>query len=270
MTADATLPESAIPLWDDPPLHDASLGQTEPHLAPYLLPGPNRPCMIVCPGGGYRILADHEGEPVAMWLNELGISALVLNYRVYPYQFPTAFIDAQRAVRFARAYAADWNIDTARIGLLGFSAGGHLSAHVGTCHRRVHTPPTDAIDALSARPNALVLAYPVISPHLLDDADLAADLVPDTVEDPDEVCLDRQVSPDTPPSFLWHTADDAGVPVRNSLRFADVLASEGVPFALHVFPQGEHGLGLAPDHPVVSQWTLLCAAWLRGTWSLPA
>lgn len=259
----------AISLWEDPPLFDPSFEQTVPHLVPYLLPGSNQPCVIVCPGGGYRQLAEHEGAPAAIWLNTLGISAFVLTYRVFPHRFPTAFLDAQRAVRLARFHAMAWGVDPNRIGLLGFSAGAHLSAHAGTCHHREYVPPADAVDRLSARPDALILAYPVISPDLIPDRKLVSDLVPDTATNTDDIYLDKQVSSQTPPCFLWHTADDEDVPVENSLRFARLLAAHGVPFALHVFPEGGHGLGLAEGEPLAAQWTVLCGTWLGNLWSLP-
>lgn len=257
---------SSIPLWDDPPFFDEGHGQAAPHLVPFLLPGPNRPCVVVCPGGGYRGLAEHEGEPVARWLNELGYSALVLMYRVFPYQHPVAFVDGRRAVRLLRAKAADLGIDHARIAMLGFSAGGHLAAHVGTCFAKPHAPYTDEIDTLSGRPDALILCYPVISPEYVQPLDLADDLVPDDHEDPDEVRLERQVSAETPPSFLWHTADDPVVHVLNVLRFAEALRRYNVEFALHVFPRGGHGVGLARNHPDVSAWTGMCARWLESLW----
>ena len=204
---------------------------------------------------------------MARWLNELGYSALVLMYRVFPYQHPVAFLDGQRAVRLLRAKAADLGIDHARIAMLGFSAGGHLSAHVGTCFARKHAPQTDVIDRLSGRPNALILCYPVISPEFVEPVDLADDLVPQDSDDPDEVRLERQVTAETPPSFIWHTADDSVVHVLNALRFAEALRRHNVDFALHVYPRGVHGLGLAAEHPEVSAWTGICANWLQSLWA---
>ena len=255
-----------IPLWEQEiPGYDPSLEQGIPGLTPYLLKGDgSRAAVIVCPGGGYYMRAPHEGEPVALWLNTLGISAFVLNYRVHPYGHPYPMLDGQRSVRLVRARAAEFGIDPKRIGMLGFSAGGHLTATVGTHFDGGVPQGEDLIDQHSSRPDALVLCYPAISFqshfHLGSKEALLG-------TDPPEALIqylsnETQVRVDTPPAFLWHTADDSGVPVENSLLFAAALRQCGVPFALHVFPHGRHGVGLAQDHPALAVWTDLCAAWL--------
>ncbi len=225
--------------------------------------------VVVCPGGSYRTLAsDHEGKQVAEWLNTLGVSAFVLQYRVGPrYRHPAPLQDAQRALRLVRARAAEFAIDPARLGILGFSAGGHLAATTGTRFDDGRPEAADPIERVGSRPDFMVLGYPVISlaapfahggsrQSLLGDAPLPA-LV-------QELSIETQVTARTPPTFLFHTADDATVPVENSLAFFEALKKAGVPAELHVFPHGRHGVGLAPQDPVLSQWPGLCAAWLRG------
>lgn len=223
------------------------------------------PAVIVCPGGSYRRRAAHEGEPVAKWLNGLGISAFVLNYRVSPYQHPIPLQDAQRAVRTIRHYAKEWSIDPERVGILGFSAGGHLASATGTLYDAGDKQSSDPIERQSSRPNLLILCYPVITfgeyghqasmHHLLGDSpDVALFALLSTV---------KQVTAGTPPTFLWHAADDENVPVENSLLFAGALSRRQVPFDLHVFESGGHGLGLAEDHPEVKAWPEICEAWLR-------
>jgi acetyl esterase/lipase len=257
----------AFPLWPDgTPGLDTAAPEFVPTLTPYLL-DPSAPtgAVIVCPGGGYSGRAPHEGEPIARRLNEFGIQAFVCDYRVSPYRHPYPSLDASRAVRWVRAHAAEYNILPDRIGLLGFSAGGHLVSTVGTHYDGGDPEAADPVDRSSSRPDALVLCYPVISfgPHghqgsrnnLLGEK-APADLVL-------SLCNDTQVTADTPPSFLWHTADDAGVPVLNSLLFAAALARCGVPHEIHVYEQGRHGLGLALEDPHVATWSQLCGEWLK-------
>jgi acetyl esterase/lipase len=225
--------------------------------------------VVVCPGGGYRNLAsDHEGKQVAEWLNTLGVSAFVLQYRVGPrYHHPVPLQDAQRALRIVRARGPDFAVDPARLGILGFSAGGHLAATTGTHFDEGAAPAgTGPIDGQSARPDFMVLAYPVMSmaapyAHRGSVQNLLGDAPdPRLLED---LSNERRVTARTPPAFLFHTADDAAVPVENSLAFAQALHQAGVPVELHVFPRGTHGVGLAPHDPVLSQWPGLCAAWMR-------
>jgi acetyl esterase/lipase len=224
--------------------------------------------VVVCPGGGYRTLAsDHEGRQVAEWLNTLGVSAFVLQYRLGPrYHHPAPLQDAQRAITLARARAKDFGIDPARLGILGFSAGGHLAASAGTHFEDGRVDAPDPIERVSSRPDFMILAYPVMSmaaayAHSGSVLSLLGETPdPRLVED---LSNERRVTARTPPAFLFHTADDAAVPVENSLAFAQALHQAGVPVELHVFPKGRHGVGLAPEDPVLSQWPGLCAAWLR-------
>ena len=237
----------------------------EPTITPYVT-GPRAPrgAVIVLPGGGYGGLADHEGEPVALWLNGAGISAFVLRYRVAPHRHPAPFMDAQRGIRWVRSNAARWSIDPRRIGILGFSAGGHLASTTGTHYDAGRPGHADPVERVSCRPDAMVLCYPVITfgehGHQGSMLNLLGADPPQELQR--SLSNETQVTADTPPAFLWHTADDGGVPVQNSLLMASALARNGVPFALHVFPHGAHGLGLAPGDPVVSAWTGLCVRWL--------
>lgn len=223
--------------------------------------------VIVCPGGGYGGLADHEGDPIARWLNTLGITAAVLRYRLGPrYHHPIMLQDAQRAIRTMRSRAAEWKVDPARVGILGFSAGGHLASTAATHFDAGNAAAADPIDRLSSRPDVAILLYPVISMEPpVGHAGSRRNLLGENPA-PDLIQLlsnQKQVTAQTPPTFLFHTADDAGVPAQNSLEFALALARAKVPYELHIYGHGRHGVGLATDDPVLSTWTGRCADWLR-------
>lgn len=230
--------------------------------------GANGAAAIVCPGGGYRTLAsDHEGKQVAEWLNTLGVSAFVLQFRVGPrYRHPAPLQDVQRALRLVRSRAADYGIDSRRVGVLGFSAGGHLAATAGTHFDDGKPDAADAVERKGSRPDFMVLAYPVIS--LTAPFTHRGSLLFLLGEAPDpklreELSNEKRVTARTPPTFLFHTADDISVPVENSLAFFAALRAESVPAELHVFEKGRHGVGLAQGEPALSAWPWLCEAWLR-------
>jgi acetyl esterase/lipase len=243
----------------------------KPKITVYLAPAAiaTGAAVLVCPGGGYRVVAaDHEGRQIAEWLNSLGVSAFVLQYRLGPrYRHPAPLQDAQRAIRMLRSRAEAWGVDPHRVGILGFSAGGHLASTAATRFDAGKANAADAIERESSRPDFAVLAYPVISligpaAHSGSRANLLGDSAdPALVE---SLSSERQVTAATPPVFLWHTADDSVVPVENSLLFFEALKKAGVAAELHVFPRGRHGLGLAPGDPAVSQWPRLCARWMEG------
>ena len=255
-----------VPLWtEDTPGIDTAEPRFQPTITPYMIDSAEPTgCVIVCPGGGYTHRAPHEGEPIARALNDRGIAACVCDYRVAPYRHPHPLLDAQRAIRWVRAHAAALNVRPAAVGILGFSEGGHLAATAGTHYDRGRADG-DEIDRESCRPDAMVLCYPVISFGEFRHAGSMANLLG---EDPPEELLrslsnETQVTADTPPAFLWHTADDAGVPAQNSLLFAQALSAHRVPCELHVYRSGRHGLGLAPEFPHIATWIDLCAEWLR-------
>ncbi len=232
--------------------------------------------IVVCPGGGYGMLAaDHEGKQVAEWLNQLGVAAFVLKYRLGPrYQHPAMLEDAGRAIRTVRARASEWGLDPKRIAILGFSAGGHLASTAGTHFDAGKPDSEDPIERVSSRPDRMILVYPVIAlatpyghsgslRNLLGDHP-SQELI-------ESLSNERQVTKDTPPAFLAHTNADKGVPAENSLLFVLALRKAGVPVELHLFERGPHGLGLGagtakfrvPPEPSFQAWPKLCATWLK-------
>jgi len=222
--------------------------------------------IIICPGGGYGGKADYEAYPVAQWLNSLGVSAFVLDYRVAPYLHPFSLLDARRAIQYVRSRSDEWWIDPQRVGILGFSAGGHLAATAGTHFEAYPQAPADAVGKYPFQPDLMILCYPVISfGHFRHDGSMRALLGNNpTEEQRDLLSNEKQVTSQSAPAFLWHTADDEAVPVENSLLLASALRANRVPFELHVFPHGPHGLAMAESDPQVGQWKGLCARWLVG------
>lgn len=252
-----------FPIWPEGTVSE----QNEiPTLTPYLLQS-DKPlaAVIVLPGGGYRYRAEHEGGPIAEWLNDIGVNAFVLDYRVAPNRHPIPLNDAKRAIRTVRSRAAEFGIDPSRIGILGFSAGGHLASTAGTHYDAGDSASPDPIARESSRPDLMVLCYPVISlgeyRHHGSLVNLLGEDAPQELRD--LLSNELQVTANTPPTFLWHTADDGAVPVQNSMMFSQSLSAYGVPFELHVYESGRHGLGLAYDHPEAHTWTLNCGNWLK-------
>lgn len=235
-----------------------------PTLTPYLAEAGRMTgaAVVVCPGGGYGGLAPHEGKDYAIWLNELGIHAFVLKYRLgsHGYRHPRMLEDAARAVRLVRHRAGEWKVDVQRVGIMGSSAGGHLASTLLT-HFDAGTPDAaDAVDRHSSRPDLGILCYPVITLGEFTHAGSRRNLLgenpaPDLVE---LLSNEKQVTPRTPPTFVWHTAEDQAVPVENALLFAQALRRNKVPFDLHVYEKGRHGIGLANGHA----WTKDLTFWL--------
>jgi acetyl esterase/lipase len=267
-------------LW--PGAAPGALGQA-PEDVPTLtrfLPPPERAtgaAVVVAPGGGYQHLAmDHEGVVVARWLNSIGVAAFVLKYRLGPkYHHPVELGDAQRALRTVRSRASQWGIDPERIGILGFSAGGHLASTASTHFDAGDPRAADPIERASSRPDFAILIYPVIT--LEEPYAHRGSRVNLLGEDADPALVwslsnERQVTPRTPPTFLVHTSDDRAVPVENSLMYYRALRAAGVPAELHVFETGPHGFGTAPGNPLLSQWPSLAATWMaqRGLLSRPS
>jgi acetyl esterase/lipase len=229
-------------------------------------PGRQSPAILVLPGGGYERHADHEAEPVAEWLASLGIHAFVLRYRVAPHRHPAPLADAKAALAWIRSGRHGLAVDGSRVGVLGFSAGGHLAA---TLSAGVPTGD-DSLDVPDSLPDLSILCYPVVSfesavhqssINNLLGASPSAELLA-------RLSAELTVTAQTPPAFIWHTSDDGAVDVGHSLRYALALREATVPAELHVFPHGRHGLGLAAGVAGVEQWTELCATWLAGhRWS---
>jgi acetyl esterase/lipase len=233
--------------------------------------------VVVCPGGGYAMLAvEHEGKQVAEWLNGLGIAAFVLKYRLGPrYHHPAMLDDAGRAIRTVRVNAAKWNIDPKRVAIMGFSAGGHLASTAGTHFSAGKADADDPVERLSSRPDRMILVYPVIA--LATPFGHPGSLKNLLGENPSQELIEslsneRQVTKDTPPTFLAHTNADSGVLAENSFLFAMALRKAGVPVELHLFERGQHGLGLGkgtpqfkiPPEPSFEAWPKLCETWLKG------
>lgn len=244
--------------------------QDRPSLSVYRAPAEraNGAAVVVCPGGGYGFLAvDHEGHQVAQWLNGLGVSAFVLQYRIAPrYHHPAPMQDVQRAIRTVRARAGEWKVDPGRIGVWGFSAGGHLASTAVTHFDAAKPNSVDPIDRASCRPDFGVLVYPVIvfgKPY--GHPGSMRNLLGDRVNDPRlaaELSSEKQVTSRTPPCFLVHTGQDAAVPPENSIDFYLALRQASVPAELHLYEKGEHGFGLGTGDPVLSTWPDRLAAWM--------
>ncbi len=267
----AAEPET-VRLWDQSaPLATGQEEKDQPKLLVYLPPSDNATGMsvVICPGGGYGNLAmDHEGHQIARWLNSFGVAGAILDYRHRGkgYGHPAPMLDVQRAIRTVRHRAPQWKLDPQRVGVMGFSAGGHLASTAATHFDHGDTEAQDPVDRLSCRPSFAILCYPVIAfdqPYthrgsqrnlLGDDAD--AQLVR-------LMSNEQQVTAETPPTFLWHTAEDKGVPPENSIVFFMALRRAGVDGELHVFQRGRHGVGLAADIPGTSRWPELCRTWLE-------
>ena len=259
-------------LWSGDAPHQA--GQEEKdiptlHLYPAKADGP-RAAVVVCPGGGYGMLAKgHEGHDIGVWLNSQGVSAFVLTYRHAPrYRHPVPMLDVQRAIRTVRARAAEWNVDPARIGVWGFSAGGHLASTAATKFDDGRPDAEDPVERVSCRPDFAILAYPVIVlGESFTHKGSQKNLLGERWEDPELVRLmssEKHVSERTPPCFLFHTTTDTPVPPEHSLAFYQALRKAKVPAEMHIYEQGPHGVGLGNDkHPALKSWPDRLAAWLR-------
>ena len=236
----------------------------------------NGAAVMICPGGGYTMLAiDHEGEQIAKWFNDRGIHAFILRYSLGKFdgsgaKHPDMINDAKRGFRIIRSRAKEWKIDANKIGVIGFSAGGHLAATLCTHFDNGDKTAKDTVEQVSCLPNFCILAYPVImmegefthwgsrrfllgpTPSTKDVADLSND---------------KKVTAITPPTFIFHTSDDKVVPVQNSINYYLALRKYGIPVEMHIFEHGNHGVGLASDDQTLSQWTTLLEDWLR-RWKL--
>ena len=257
-----------IYLWEnDVPYFNPEFGQEPPSITEYFLDnGKENGCVLVIPGGGYGFVCiDHEGDAICRFLNANGISAAYLNYRIAPYKHPVMETDARRAIRLIRYNAKKWGIDPEKIGTLGFSAGGHLTCMTGLRFDYGLTEG-DEIDRISSRPDTFAPCYAVASlnPEITHEGTLHNLLG----ENPDEETIrmlssENIVREDTPPVFLWHTAEDKAVNPECSLRFASSLIKAEIPCELHIFPYGGHGLGTAENQPLVDSWLPLFVKWFK-------
>jgi acetyl esterase/lipase len=255
-----------VPLW--PEGAPGALGKAEkdiPTLTAYLPKSEtgSGASIVICPGGGYGGLAPHEGKDYALWLNEHGVAGFVLKYRLGSsgYRHPRMLEDAARAVRLVRAKSAEWKVDPTRVGIMGSSAGGHLASTLLTHFDPGNPTAEDPIEKQSSRPDLGILCYPVITMVGTHTHQGSRKNLLGTDPSPELMRLlsnELQVTAQTPPCFIWHTYEDTGVAVENSLDFAAALRRAGVPFDLHVYQKGKHGIGLANGHP----WTKDCVFWL--------
>jgi acetyl esterase/lipase len=267
------LPRMEFPLWTgDAPGALGKDAKDIPTLTPFFAP-PGKATgasFIICPGGGYSQLAPHEGFQYAIWLNEQGVTAFVLKYRLGSngYRHPAMMQDVQRAIRYVRANAEKWSLDPNRIGVMGSSAGGHLASTALTHFDAGNPAAADPIDRVSSRPSLGILCYAVITMGPNTHAGSKSYLLGDN-PDPALVELlsnEKQVTPNTPPVFIFHTFEDSAVKVENALDFASALRRNGVSFALHIYPKGGHGMGLGSaqwDPGSRHPWTNDCALWLK-------
>lgn len=226
-----------------------------------------RPAVVICPGGGYDFCSDRESVPVALRFAGYGVQAFILYYNCKT-PFPTNLLELASAVAYVRAHAGDYEVDPDRIAVLGFSAGAHLAGSLAVHWN--HKLLTDILgDSEAYRPNGQILCYPVISAgefaHRSSIVNLVGGADGNAYDNPraDAVSLEKQVSADTPPCFLWHTSDDDSVPVQNTLLYAAALAAQHIPFEAHIYPHGAHGLSLSDETTAMGEWHLnaVCAPW---------
>jgi acetyl esterase/lipase len=261
-------PESRLAAGRVEKIHHPSLTVVDP------APGrANGTAVIICPGGSYvRLAFDHEGLVPARWFASLGVKAFVLKYRLKEYGHPAPLRDVLRAIRLVRSRAGELGIRSDRIGVLGFSAGGHLAASAGTLFDAPEGRTGAPLDAVSARPDFIALVYPVITmerPFAHPGSRLSLLGPSPTPELVARLSVERQVTKATPPAFLVHTEEDRTVPVENSLMFYQALRNAGVPAELHLFAAGRHGFGMAKGLGPASGWPDHLADWMRANGWLP-
>lgn len=235
-----------------------------------------RKTIIICPGGGYVMTSDREAEPVAFKLLSEGFNVIVLRYSVAPNRFPTALLELSATIDYVRKMSETWNVDTNKVIICGFSAGAHLIASLGVLWNKDFISETLKIDKYNIKPNGMILSYPVITSGEFAHKGSFDNLLGEdaSVEEREKYSLEKLVSKDTPKTFLWHTFNDDVVPVENSLFFANSLRKNNVPFELHIFPDGVHGLSLCNEtsankdninhiNKQVESWFELAVKWIK-------
>jgi acetyl esterase/lipase len=263
-----------IDLWENYKYESVEPKDFRPKLVTYVLDGnKKRPAILICPGGGYGFTSPREAEPIAMQFNAAGFHAFVLYYSVAPNRHPQPLLDLSRAMCIIRESSDEWNVYTEKIAVCGFSAGGHLAASLGVCWDKPYLKAPGITMGMNY-PNALILSYPVITSGEFAHRGSFNNLLgtDSGSESLYEMSLEQQVSSKTPPTFLWHTFADKSVPVENTLLFAQALRKCDIPFEMHIYPEGSHGLSLANEetatdttgvHPHVTTWIKLCIEWLQ-------
>jgi len=263
-----------IEIWENGE-YNGAVEEFKPILSTYVLKDNGKKgAVLICPGGGYAGTSAREAEAIAIEFNRVGYNAFVIYYSCYPNKHPQPIFDVTRAMCIIRERAEEWNVDSDKIAVIGFSAGGHLAGSLGVHWNKPYLLDVPRMESGKNKPNALILSYPVISggefAHRgsfdnLIGKDASAEMI-------DEMSLENHVSKDTPPTFLWHTVEDTCVPVENSLLFAKALRKNDIPFEMHIYPEGCHGLSLANEItwegndnlviPHVASWIKLCTDWL--------
>ncbi|OPJ62100.1 alpha/beta hydrolase [Clostridium oryzae] len=262
-----------INLWNEEN-YDKQTDGFKPYMDTYVLYGnKKRPAVVICPGGAYAFTSDREAEAIALKFNAAGFHAFIVYYSVAPRKHPQPILDVSRAMCIVRENAEKWNVDSNKIAICGFSAGGHLAASLSVYWEKDYISKHVQITQGLNRPNAAILCYPVITSGEFAHEDsfknlLGNKLSKSTIE---EMSLEKHVNEKVPPTFIWHTYADELVPVENSLLFARALKSKEIPFELHIYPDGVHGLSLATEetaydgygqNPHVATWMKLCIEWL--------
>lgn len=264
-----------IDIWENAVYQGTMDDGFRPVMDTYILKGTKkRGAVLVCPGGGYGCTSEREAESIAVQFNVEGFHAFVLYYSVAPRRHPQPLMDVSRAMCIIRENSEEWNIDHDKIAVCGFSAGGHLAASLGVHWDKPFLKGIcDLHDGMN-RPNALILCYPVITSGEFAHIGSFKNLLG---EEPKEellqkMSLEKHIHAGTPPAFIWHTVNDSVVPVENSLLFAHGLRYNNIPFEIHIYPEGDHGLSLATEEtarhisqiqPHAATWMKLCTEWLK-------
>jgi len=264
-----------IDIWENLKYSGEAEDKFRPTMDTYVLKGDKkRGAVLVCPGGGYSYISPREAEPIALKFNAAGFHAFVLYYSCAPRRHPQPLLDVSRAMCIIRNNAEEWNVDTEKIAISGFSAGGHLAASLAVYYDKPYLKNIKGIEDGLNKPNALILGYPVISSGVYAHRGSFNNLLGQNPADGalEEMALEDAVNDKVPPTFLWHTYEDSSVPIENSLFFAAALRKNNVPFEMHIYPRGPHGISLATEetrrengenYPHVATWIGLCIEWLK-------